>query len=313
MQAPFSRIAVVGSGALGIYYGARLAAGGAEVRFLMRGDLAAVRVRGTVIARVGAEVIEARPAGFFGASAEMGPADLVLVTLKATANAALGELLAPLLGKDTAVLTLQNGLGPDEALAELVGPERVLGGLAFIAVNRIAPGEVFCHHPGYVTLGEFAGPATERTRAVAARFEASGMRIRLTDCLLDARWHKLVWNIPFNGLAIAAGGLTTDRLCADPILRANVMELMREVQQGAAAFGVTITDDFLQQQYDVTPPMGAYAPSSLVDFRAGREVEVEMIWGEPLRRARAAGVATPRLAELYEALKKATVPASSSG
>jgi len=118
----------------------------------------------------------------------------------------------------------------------------------------------------------------------------------------EARWRKLVWNIPFNGLAIAAGGLTTDRICADPRLATRVRELMAEVQRAAAAFGHVIADEFLQRQFEVTPAMGAYQPSSLVDFRAGREVEVEAIWGEPLRRAQRAGVAMPALAALYAGL-----------
>jgi 2-dehydropantoate 2-reductase len=92
-------------------------------------------------------------------------------------------------------------------------------------------------------------------------------------------------------------------LCADPALATEVKTLMQEVQHAAAAFGFTIPDAFLAQQYDVTPPMGAYQPSSLVDFRAGREVEVEAIWGEPLRRAQAKGVEVPRMASLYERLK----------
>ncbi len=127
--------------------------------------------------------------------------------------------------------------------------------------------------------------------------------MRVTDDLMEARWRKLVWNVPFNGLSVAHN-LTTDHICADPKLAAEVRELMREVQHAAAAFGYLIPQDFLEQQFSVTPPMGAYRPSSLVDFRAGREVEVEAIWGEPLRRARAKGVAVPRLAELYEVLRQ---------
>jgi 2-dehydropantoate 2-reductase len=117
-----------------------------------------------------------------------------------------------------------------------------------------------------------------------------------------------VWNIPFNGLAITAapGGMTTDRICADPQLASRVRALMKEVQRAAAAFGIAIADEFLREQFDVTPPMGAYQPSSLVDFRASREVEIEAIWGEPLRRARAAGVDLPELERLYREIRRAT-------
>lgn len=254
--------------------------------------------------------LELRTPAVFVRTEEIGAVDLVIVTLKTTANDRLAQLLPPLIGPDTVVLTLQNGLGSDELIASLVGAERVLGGLAFIASTRTAPGEVTCYHPGSITLGEFSGAPRERTRMLAAQFSAAGVTIKLADNLLAARWHKLVWNVPFNGLAVAAGGITTDRICADPRLAARVRALMREVQHAAAAFGITIADEFLQQQFDVTPPMDAYRPSSLVDFLAGREVEIEAIWGEPLRRAQAAGADVPELAKLYDELR--TVPRRSS-
>jgi 2-dehydropantoate 2-reductase len=304
---PFSKIAIVGSGAIGTYYGARLALGGADVRFLLRSDLAAVRARGSLLLHEKGGTTELRPVAAFGSTGEIGPVDLVIVTLKTTANGELARLLPPLLGPRTALFTLQNGLGSDEQLAELFGAERVMGGLAFIAATRTAPGEVTCYHPGSVALGEFGRPPQDRTRALAAQFEAAGVKTRVVENLVEARWHKLVWNIPFNGLAIAAGGVATDRLCADPLLAEEVRALMREVQLAAGCLGFVIPDEFLRQQFDVTPPMGAYQPSSLVDFIAGREVEVETIWGEPLRRAQAAGASVPRLEKLYASLKKLTV------
>lgn len=299
----FKRIAIIGAGAIGTYYGVRLARGGADVHFLLRSDLAAVRARGSLLIHEGDETIELRPAQVFGTTEGIGPVDLAIVTLKTTANAQLARWLPPLIGAGTVVLTLQNGLGSDELIAGIVGPERVIGGLAFIASTRTAPGEVTCYHPGSITVGEFGRPAAERTQALAAQLSAAGVKMRVVDDLLSARWHKLVWNIPFNGLAVAAGGVTTDRLCVDSVLAARVRRLMKEVQQAAAAQGFAIADEFLQQQFAVTPPMGAYKPSSLVDYLAGREVEIEAIWGEPLRRARAAGAEVPELAQLYAELK----------
>lgn len=302
----FPRIAIVGAGAIGTYYGVRLGRAGADVRFLLRSDLAVVRGRGTMAIHEKDQTLELRPAQVFGSTVQIGPVDLVIVTLKTTGNSRLAQLLPPLIGAHTAVLTLQNGLGADELIASLVGAERVLGGLAFIASTRTAPGEVTCYHPGSITLGEFGRPVAERTRALAAQFTDAGVKMRLADNLLAARWHKLVWNVPFNGLAIAAGGITTDKICADAALAARVRTLMREVQGAAAAFGIAIADEFLRQQFDVTPPMGAYQPSSLVDYLAGREVEIEAIWGEPLRRAQAAGAAVPELAKLYDELRERT-------
>ncbi|MEO5960161.1 MAG: 2-dehydropantoate 2-reductase [Opitutaceae bacterium] len=295
----FSRIAIVGAGALGSYYGARLALAGTDVRFLMRGDLAAVRSRGVILReRDGTRRLEKVAA--FATTGEIGPVDVVLVTLKSTNNAALPALLPPLLDSRTMVVTLQNGLGNEEFIASVVGAECVLGGLCFIAVTREGPGELAGYHtPGAMTLGEFGRPAMERTRQLADLFRAAGVNGRTTDSLSEARWKKLIWNIPFNGLAIAAGGIATNRILADEALARQVRALMDEIAAAARSFGYDVSEKFIQSQIDVTPPMGSYKPSSLVDFLAGRDVELEAIWGEPLRRAQAAGIAMPRLAALY--------------
>ncbi len=300
------RIAIVGSGAIGSYYGARLALAGSDVRFLIRSDLAAVRERGLTLRERDA-TRRLHPVAAFARPEEIGVVDLVVVAVKTTANAALAPLLPPLLGPETAVLTLQNGLGSEEHLAAIVGAERVLGGLCYIGVTREGPGEIVGYHtPGRMTLGEFSRPAGARLRAIAALFAAAGVGTRTVDRLAEARWQKLIWNVPFNGLAIARGGLTTDRILADPAIASEIRPLMDEVAQAARYFGYEVPEAFIQSQLDVTPGMGAYQPSSLVDHLAGREVEVEAIWGEPLRRAQAAGVPVPRLAKLYAELRRLT-------
>lgn len=297
------RIAILGAGAIGLYYGARLALAGRDVSFLARSDLTAIRERGITLKVEGREDV-LKPAAVFARAEDIGPVDLVILTLKATANAELAHLLPPLLGPATRVLTLQNGLGSEDTVARWVDRDRVLGGLCYIACMRLAPAEVTCLHAGSIALGEADGPARERTRELAASFASAGVACRVVDDLVAARWRKLIWNVPFNGLSIAAGAVTTDVLCADPALRGEVQALMREVQAAARQLGIDIPDDVLRKQYDVTPPMGPYRPSSLVDFLAGRPLEIEAIWGEPLRRAQAAGAAMPRLALLYALLRR---------
>jgi 2-dehydropantoate 2-reductase len=303
MPAFYPRIAIVGSGAVGGYFGVRLAIAGADVRFLMRGDLAAVRARGSFAILEQAGTTELKPVAAFATAAEIGAVDLVVIALKTTSGGELPGLVGPLLGPGTALLTLQNGLGADEHLAGLFGKERIIGGLVFMALTRTGPGEITCYHPGSVSVGEFGRPPAGRTRSLAAQLGAAGIKAYVVENLLEARWRKLVWNIPFNGLSIAEGGISTDRICSDPALAGEARALMCEVQRAAAAFGFTIPDSYLTRQFDVTPPMGRYQPSSLVDYLAGRQVEVEPIWGEPLRRARAAGVEMPRLANLYARLQ----------
>jgi 2-dehydropantoate 2-reductase len=303
----FERIAMVGSGALGSYYGAKLARQGSEVRFLMRADLAAVQREGLRVIEGGGEWT-LHPAQAYGSTAEIGPVDLVIIGLKTTANASLETLLPPLLHERTLLLTLQNGLGNEEYLAARWGAERVLGGLCFVCLNRVAPGVIEHYGHGTLSLGEYGRAAQERTRALGALFSAAGVETHVVEDLITERWRKLVWNIPFNGLSIAAGGRTTDRLLADAGLHAQVRALMAEVIAAAEALGHEIPASFAGDQIERTHPMGPYKPSSMIDWQQGRAVEVESIWGEAWRQGVAAGAALPRLELLYHLLRHITSP-----
>jgi 2-dehydropantoate 2-reductase len=302
MTSQIRNLSIIGSGALGSYYGARLQRAGETVSFLMRSDLDHVRKNGLRVRTPDGE-FHLPKVRACATPEEIGPSDLVVVGLKTTANEAYERLVGPLLHERTLILTLQNGLGNEEGLAELFGSERVLGGLCFVCLNRVSPGLVENFFPGSVTIGEFDGPAQERTRAIAGRFVGAGVTCSVTDTLMAMRWRKLVWNVPFNGLSVAAGGIATDVILADPGLRRQVRALMEEVATASTALGYPIPESFIEHQIDVTYPMGPYKPSSLVDFLEGREVEVESIWGEPMRRAQEAGVSVPRLEMLYHVLR----------
>jgi len=299
-------MAVVGSGALGSYYGAKLARQGADVRFLLRADLEAVRRGGLRIREQGTEW--SVPARAFGSTAEIGAVDLVIIGLKTTANADLDQLIAPLLHDGTLLLTLQNGLGNEEYLAERWGAERVLGGLCFVCLNRVAPGVIEHYGHGTLSLGEFRRAPMERTRRIGGLFSAAGVETQVVENLITERWRKLVWNIPFNGLSIATGGWTCDRLLADAGMRAQVRALMLETIAAAGALGHAIPEGFADYQIERTYPMGPYKPSSMIDWQLGRAVEVESIWGEPWRQGSAAGAHLPRQELLYRLLLAVTTP-----
>lgn len=307
------KIAVIGSGAVGGYYGALLAAAGQDVRFLMRSDFEAVRRRGLRIERERGEALHLPTPNVYRTTGEIGACDLVIIALKTTANEWLPKIVPPLLHDDTRILTLQNGLGNEEFLSRHFGADRVLGGLCFICLNRIRPGVVKSFYPGYIVLGEREGPPRRRTRRLQTVWEDAGVKCHLAESLAEARWRKLCWNVPFNGLSIAAGGIDTQRILEQAGLRELLMELMKEVQAIARAAGHEIEDAFLRKQIEVTYPMGPYKPSSLIDFQLGREVEVEAIWGEPMRRAESLWVAAPRLRMLYWLLRSLCGRAVSSG
>jgi 2-dehydropantoate 2-reductase len=314
------KIAVVGCGAVGSFYGAKLARGGHEVHFLLRSDYEAVQRQGVLIrSPEGDFQVQPRCARHAG---EIGPAELVLIGLKTTANERLGELLPPLVGPATVVVTLQNGLGNEEQLARLVPVGQVMGGLCFVCLNRVAPGVI--QHLGYgqVVLGEFQRLADSRTQGLATSFREAGVPCSFTENLERAHWEKLVWNIPFNGVGVASAAgfdafagpatiartarscecLTTDKLLADARWAGVVRELMLEVIAAARGLGYDVPDGLADQQIERTRTMGAYKASTLIDFERGQPLELESLFLEPLRQAIRAGVAMPRLTILCKVL-----------
>ena len=306
MSPPFPqkpRIAIVGSGALGSYYGLRLAKAGNDVHFLVRSGRAAIMARGIRV-KTPTERLHLKKVQAYASPDEIGPCDLVIVAIKATSNDTLAELLPPLMGANTLVLTLQNGLGVEEPVAKVVGGEHVLGAICYSGCTRTAPGVIDCPFPGLIMIGEFGRPAQTGSRDVAKLFEKAGVKCEAQDNLEELRWKKLVWNVPFNGLAIAAGSITTDVIIADEGLRTLARRLMEEVLEAAAKFGHTIPQTFMDLQFERTTKLGRYSPSTLVDFREGRAIEIEEIWGEPVRRAKSVGVAMPRLEMLYWLIKR---------
>lgn len=299
---PSAKIAIIGSGAIGCYYGARLAQSGHNVHFLMRSDLEAVRINGLRIQSVAGD-FHLDQVNCHGSTEEIGPCDLVIVALKATANDSLEPLLKPLIHDQTMVLTLQNGLGNEEKLAAIVGAEKVLGGLCFVCINRTGAGVIEHIAQGQINLGEFSGEPQERTHAIAESLRQSLIPCNVEHSLPLARWRKLVWNIPFNGLSIAAGGVDTEIMLADPALSRLIKDIMLEVISTAARLDLHLPPSLADDMIENTRRMGAYKTSSLIDYLDGREVELETIWLEPCRQAIAAGATVPRLEMLCDLLR----------
>jgi 2-dehydropantoate 2-reductase len=299
----FNSVAVVGSGAVGLYFGGRLASAGEDVRFLIRSDFEAISRDGLKVASAHGD-FELPHVQAYQTAAEIGQVDLVIVAWKATANDQLAAVLPPLLHSRTQVLTLQNGLGNCESLAEIVGPQRVLGGLCFICINRISPGRISHSAGGRMTIGEWRPDGSSRAVELEKRFKAAGIQAVAVDDLEKSQWEKLVWNIPFNGLSVAEGGVTTDVLLASRETEHELRALMAEVIAAARALGHDLSDDLIDFNIERTRPMGPYRTSSMIDFVEGREVEVAPIWEEPLRRATDAGVAMPHTADLLRRIRQ---------
>ena len=323
MEANKTKIAIVGCGALGSYYGGKLCQTNRDVHFLLRSDYEVVRENGVQIQSLNGD-FHVRPVAA-QSPWEIGPCDLVIVALKSTANHCLGELLTPLVGKHTALLTLQNGLGNEAALAELFPTQPVFGGMCFVCLNRTEPGVIHHIALGKIVLGRHGGSPDELTASIAELIRSTGIPVDVSPDLEKAHWEKLVWNIPFNGLGVAgaagldailAGQLKTDQpigrcLATDALLDNGpweqlVTELMDEVITTGRALGHDLSRGLGEHQRSRTRAMGAYRASTLIDFERGQPLELDALFTLPLGQAQTAGVPTPRLAALCSVLGQLT-------
>lgn len=297
---------IIGTGALGGYYGARLACAGLDVRFLLHSDYEQVRARGLRVESPEGDFSVAQPV-IYSSAENMEPADVALVALKTTSNESLPALLPPAVREGGAVLVMQNGLFMEDLAARACPGREVLGGMAFLCSNKLGPGHIRHLDYGAVRLGQWtadgrAAGVTGLVENVAADFERAGLQVSTEEDLLLGRWKKLVWNITYNGLCVLHD-CTTDVLMGDPSLRERCRGIMLEVVRAAAACGREIKEEFVEIMLRDTEAMAAYSPSMLLDYRAGRPLEIEAIYGNPLRAAEEAGADCPLIRDAYQGLQ----------
>ena len=300
-------IAIVGAGAVGGYYGSLLQHAGRQVHFLLHHDFEHVRQHGMVVESPKGNVTLPEVSAFNNPK-QMPPCDLVIVALKTTDNALLPDILPPVIKKDGLVLMLQNGLGSEESAAASFDAERILSGLCFLCSNKVGPGHIRHLDYGLITLGDYrpdGQPAgiTPRLKQVKSILRSAGIPVQTVGDLHQARWKKLVWNIPFNGLTVVHNALT-DQLLKNSVTRKLCRTLMEEVVQAAAHCTRPIERAFIDRMIADTENMSPYAPSMKLDYDRGRPMEIEAIYGNPVRTARAAGTVMPATEDLYNQLKE---------
>jgi 2-dehydropantoate 2-reductase len=296
---------VIGSGALGGFYGCRLQRAGLPVQFLARGDYQTLKTAGWKVASKDGD-FELPQVNVYSTVEAMPPADVVLLCLKSTSNQEILPHLARTLGPGGVLVVMENGFGIEEEVAAHIGRDRVIGACCFLCSNKVAPGRIEHLDYGTVALGELSNDGkpvgvTERMKQIAEDFRQAEIEVQLADDLRLARWKKLVWNIPFNGLSVILLE-ETNRLVGDPSLRPLVETIMNEVAQAARADGRSITDEFVSTMLDHTEAMKPYKTSMRVDFDHHRPLEVEAIFGAPLRWAKERNVPMPVVESMYREL-----------
>jgi len=303
------RIGIIGSGAIGGFYGLMLARAGFDVHFLLRSEFEAVASQGLRVNSAVHGELHLKSVQAYQSVADMPPCDWLLVGAKTTSNAELAPLIIQAAAPGAKVVLMQNGLAVEDELRPLLPDSlHLLGGLCYICAHRSAPGVVEHQSLGNVNLGYHSGPAADaesRQQLLEQGcdlFKTAGLDSVAMAELNQARWQKLVWNVPYNGLAVLLGSATT-ALMGHADSRDLIQAIMQEVVDAASACGYPLPEGFAAKLLAVTDRMPDYLPSMYHDFMLKRPMELHAIYAAPLAAAANAGCAMPRTHMLYQTLR----------
>lgn len=291
-------ILIIGTGAVGSFYGSLLARQGHTVSVLARSDYEAVKTQGIAITSSALGDYHFRPHQVVRSGAELTEKpDYVLQCIKVVKEADRIGMLKDTLGPNTRIVLISNGIDIENEIAEAYPEHELISGLAFICVTRTAPAKIWHQAYGRLVLGNYPRGATDSTLALCASIKQSGINCVAFENIITARWQKCVWNAAFNPISVLSGGLGTAEIlkAQEPLLRS----VMHEITTIAHASGHTLADDVIDVSIGSTVTMPSYKTSMLIDFEAGRPMETEAILGNAVRWGRRLGVAIPHLETLY--------------
>lgn len=303
MRGVFLKIAILGAGAIGCFFGGLLAKENCDVTFIAKKrtlkrleqhDLIVKSIRGDF----------ALPVPVLDAAKLEGPFDfdLIVLAVKSTALEEVIPQIQQLADEDTKIICLLNGIGNEERLTEIFGSKRIVGGSAFISVIREAPGIVNHVGEGTLILGEWQHEAdSELLNDLAAKFKAAGIRIQINPNIRQIKWEKLLWNITYNPLT-ALTGTRVGEVLTDPNLREILETVKKEYLQVAQSAGIVIGSDYIDALLLPNKEVQNHKTSMLQDFEAGREMELEAILGFVVETAEHRQVPVPTIKTLYHLL-----------
>lgn len=295
------KYAVIGTGALGGFYGGMLAKSGKDVHFLFNTDYEHVKKNGLKIDSILGNFHLSNLAAYKTAI-EMPVCDVVLVCLKTIHNTLLDNILPSITHPDSLVVLIQNGLGVENDVAAKFPTLNIAGGMAFICSNKIGKGHINHLDYGSLNLGAFYTNKNEVLQQVYSDFNQANVKATLAPDLMLARWQKLVWNIPFNGLSVILN-TTTDKLINNLHTKTLAHEIMLEVIDAAQQCGVTIQHDYAQKIIEMTEKMKPYATSMKLDFDNKRPLEINYIYTSTIQTAQKAGYEMKKVAVLEKQLQ----------
>ena len=297
------RIAVMGTGGVGGYFGARLARAGHEVAFVARGrQLEALRANGLRVESPLGDV-HLRSVQVTGEPTEIGPVDLVLFTVKLWDTLDAAEAVKPLLGENAAVVSFQNGVAKDDILRNALGAEHVIGGVTYIAATIAEPGVI--RHSGTLqklVFGEYDGSLSPRVRQFRDACASSGIDAETSDRIEQTVWEKFVFLVGLSGTTSLARS-SIGPIRSNPRSRAFLHDVMAEVVQVALAQGVALPADYADERLAFTDTVPASMTSSMHhDLEQGSRLEVAWLSGNVVERGARLGVTTPCNRAIFDIL-----------
>ena len=302
------KIGIIGAGAIGGWIAARLALAGNEVSILARGETLDALQNGLSIREAG--VSERAEVAASDDPSVIGPQELLVIAVKAPALAKVAARVTPMIGPETLIVPMLNGvpwwfldgeplvsIDPDGQIAASIPSDQLIGCVVHAACRRTAPAEVEVAHTDKLILGEPQGGTSERAQALADLFEHAGIHTEASDNVRRAIWYKLWGNMTMNPLS-ALTGATADRLLTNDGLKPFILACMAEAAEVGAAIGCPISESG-QDRMAVTARLGAFKTSMLQDVEAGRAIELEALVGAPREIGRRMAIPTPNIDTLY--------------
>jgi 2-dehydropantoate 2-reductase len=296
------RIAVMGAGAVGGYFGARLAKSGHDVTFISRGDRLGVMLQqGLKVESLEGDFVLDRVTATDD-PAEVGPVEMVLFTVKSTATHDASQATKAMMGPGTVVLSLQNGVENEDVLAQVLGAEHIVPGVAIIGVSMPEPGLIRHTNNGSITLGEVSGTQTERVQEICRAFADAGVETRVSSDILSVKWRKLIWNASFNPLTAITGRRVLE-LIEDDDSRTLAVDAMHEAITVGRALGHKIDDSIIDRATQRDPNWAHSKTSMLQDIERGRATEIDSLCGAVVRGGERTGIPTPINSTLLRIVK----------
>ncbi len=295
------KYAVIGTGAIGGFYGGRLMRAGNEVNFLLHTDYEYVRENGLQIDSCdGSFHLDHVKA--FRKTADMPEVDVILVCLKSTREHLLKEMLPPIIKNNPLVVLIQNGIGLEDDLHAIFPELQIAAGLAFICSGKVGPGHIDHQCYGSINIGNYSCHDDALMNQFISDLKAAEIEVNTVE-YLEARWKKAVWNMPFNGMTVALDTMT-NKLLENPSTRQLIRDQMMEVVGAAKALGVNGVDEaFVEKMIQMTDAMTPYKPSMKLDFDNHRPMEIDYLYSKGIQQAANAGYRMHKLEMLEQELR----------